>query len=58
VTTENNNHDCSKVENLKSPSAIEAVGNDKLIQRFNCRVCGNQVVETFRLDSREVEGSE
>lgn len=54
MTTDNSDHDCTKVKNLKSPSAIEPVGAEVLVQRFNCSVCGNRVIETFRLESREV----
>jgi hypothetical protein len=53
--TEQADHDCSKVENLESPSQYEPADAETIIQTFKCAVCGNTVVETFKLESREVE---
>jgi hypothetical protein len=52
--TEQTDHDCTNTENLKSPSALQAVDAEEIIQTFTCSVCGDKVVEIFKLDSREV----
>jgi hypothetical protein len=48
-------HDCTALENLQSISGLEPAGAEMVVQRFECAVCGSDVVETFRLDTREVE---
>jgi hypothetical protein len=58
MSEEQADHDCTKRKNLKNPSALQPVGDDQIIQTFTCSVCGDKVVERFKLDNREVEENE